>query len=274
MALIAMAVWDTEENGRSKFTKDTLNSLGQTISVYDGKHRIVVVDNGSCQETKALLSIVSYSNWCQVITLPENIGTAKAINKAWQLRKPGENCVKMDNDVVIHQPVFGEDDNPIDQDSWIDILEECIKREPTIGIIGLKRKDCIETPWNTMEWYRSELVMLPHEPGQRWLIVEKVHHVMGTCQMYSSACLDKLGYLYQMGELYGFDDALASVRANVAGFITVHYPHIVIDHIDPGGDAYYEWKKQSSGLAMKRFNVEAQAYRLGYKPVYCGPEGE
>jgi GT2 family glycosyltransferase len=262
MALIAMAIWDTNENERTTLTKECVNNLMETVDY--SKHRIYLIDNGSCDYTKSYLESVCAKsrNQIVVITLPENIGTAKAINKAWQLRNSGENVVKMDNDVVIHS------------DNWVETLEECVEREPKIGIVGLKRKDCIETPWNPMEWYRSTLRMLPHVQGQRWLIVEDVHHVMGTCQLYNSALIDKIGYLYQMGELYGFDDALASVRAQLAGFITVHYPHILIDHIDPGGDAYAEWKKRSSGLAMGRFNALVNAYKLGYKSIYYGPEGE
>ena len=263
MALIAIAVYDTNENKRTELTERTLESL--KITVDRRRHRVIVVDNISCDATKKLLD--KFRNRCkaceEVITLPENIGTAKAINKAWQLRKPGEHAVKMDNDVVIHTV------------HWCDILEEIVTREPQVGIAGLKRTDCIETPWHEMPWYRSELLMLPHKLGQRWLIVEKVHHVMGTCQLYSDALLNKIGYLYQMGELYGFDDALASVRAHKAGFITVHYPHILIDHIDPGGDdPYTKWKQDVSSMAMGRYNAERKAIELGYKPVYVGPEGE
>jgi len=273
MALIAMAVWDTEENRRTELTAKTLQCLYETVD--HAKHRIIVVDNNSCEETKQLYRTwmeiyKGYSEWTnfeplQVIYMNENIGTARAINQAWLLRKPGENAIKMDNDVLIHQ------------NHWLDILEECIVREPKVGIIGLKRMDCIETPWHPMDWYRSELLMLPHELGQPWLIVEKVHHVMGTCQLYSSACLDQIGYLYQMGGFYGFDDALASIRAQVAGFITVHYSHIRITQMDVSDvklddDPYTNWKHTYSSRLMDRYN----AYRIGLQhgdiPVYNGPE--
>ena len=111
----------------------------------------------------------------------------------------------MDNDVVIHQA------------GWVEKLEACIERDPQIGIIGLKRKDCIESPDRT-DFYKSELMMLPHIPGEEWLIVEKVNHVMGTCQMYNSKLIDRIGGLYQMDGLYGFDDSLAAVRCKLAGF--------------------------------------------------------
>jgi GT2 family glycosyltransferase len=226
-------------------------------------HRLIISDNGSWVHTTEVYEefIPTIPNM-KVIFNGENLGTARAINKAWALREPGEHAVKMDNDVVIETV------------GWVDQLEEIFERDPTFGILGLKRPDCIETPWHEHEWYRSELEMVKHELGQRWYIVEKVHHVMGTCQMYSSACLDKIGYLYQMGGLYGFDDALASIRAQVAGFKTAHVPHIVIDHIDPGGDDFTKWKQKYSSMRMGQYHAYKQAYETGQVSVYHGVDDE
>lgn len=264
MALITMCCYDTNENDRTWLTIETLKTLRSTVSLV--KHRIVLIDNGSCQKTKdaiqAFCAWYAGSGKVTVITLPENIGTARAINKGWQLRQPGEHAIKMDNDVQI------------DYLEWADELERVVDTDPTIGIAGLKRTDCIETPWNPSEWYRSKLTMLPHEAGQPWIIVEEVNHVMGTCQLYSSALLDKIGYLYQMGGLYGFDDALASIRAHVTGFRTVFLPHIPIIHLDPGGTEYTEWKSKYGWEMMEKFNKQRSAYETGKIPVYHGPEDE
>jgi hypothetical protein len=85
------------------------------------------------------------------------------------------------------------------------------------------------------------------------MVVEDVNHVMGTCQGYSSALIDKIGYLYQgqdEGKIYGLDDTLASFRAHLAGFRTVFIPHVDIDHVDPGQSQYTEWKRQVAGETM------------------------
>lgn len=248
MALIAMAVFDTEENGRSEYTLETLKSLFWTVK----GHRIVVVDNASCEETKRILR--DCANFIEVITLTENVGTAKAVNKAWQLRKAGENCIKMDNDVVIHQS------------GWVEQMENAISKDPTIGIVGLKRKDCWEEPSRT-DFYKSSLEMLPHVPGEPWLVVERVNHVMGTCQMFSSALLEKIGYLYQP-RLYGFDDALAAIRCQVAGFYSCFLPHIEIDHIDTGATAYQGWKEKHASEDMAEYNRLKNGYLSGTIPVY------
>lgn len=253
MCLIAICAFDTEENGRSEYTRRTLESLYETVDYY--KHRIIVVDNGSCQRTKNYLERHKSIYGFEVITLPENIGTAKGINKAWKFRKPGEHCVKMDNDVVFYQ------------EGWADRLEEAIERDPQIGIVGLKRKDLEERPDHENEWYKSALYFLKHSPGQSWIPFEEVAHVMGTCQMYSSACLDKIGYLVQPG-IYGFDDSLASLRARLAGFVTGFLPSIQIEHIDVGDNPYTQEKHQLASDGMAEYSRLANEMISGKISIY------
>lgn len=65
---------------------------------YRTDHRIIIVDNASCEETKELLKACPF----EVITNTENIGTAKAINQAWAKKEPKQHLIKMDNDVDIN----------------------------------------------------------------------------------------------------------------------------------------------------------------------------
>jgi hypothetical protein len=145
-----------------------------------------------------------------------------------------------------------DDDIVIETSGWLDILVECLEREPLIGQIGLKRVDCCETTWHKDPYHRSELIMLPHEPGQRWLSVDKVYHVMGSCVLHNSALLDKVGFLRQFGQ-YGFDDCIMSYRSNISGFINCHYPHILIHHIDEGRTEYQSWKEKFSASKFPEF---------------------
>ena len=146
MALIAMAVHDTEENKRTKYTKETLESLVNTVDF--NEHKIIVVDNDSCEETKKLL-IKHYSLGIEIITNSENVGTAKAINQAWAMRQPGETVIKMDNDCVINH--FG----------WVEDMEIAMLKGG-YGIIGLKRKDLLQSPTAEDIW-KTTLKMIPHE---------------------------------------------------------------------------------------------------------------
>lgn len=273
MALIAMTVYDTDGEGgnsRTWMTEKTLQSLSETVDW--SKHRLVVVDNASCQKSKDLLTRIQVTGLCgkmSIMTNKVNVGTARGINQAWLMRLPGQNAVKMDNDLVIHES------------GWLDRLEECIAREPRIGVVALKRTDLAQWPiqqggqdYKEHVGYKSKLIALPHKyrSAEPWLVVERVGDTIGTCQLYSSALLDKIGFLYQMNALYAFDDGLAAIRAHVAGFWSVFYPHIGITHIDPGNSEFTTWKQKYAGEMMDKFHQVKDEYLTGKRPVWQGPE--
>ena len=251
MTIVAMAVYDTEENKKSDLSKRTIDSLFEKNQITDSC-RLFIIDNNSCDETKKYLD--SIKDKISLITLSENIGTARAINLAWKNRVTNENCIKMDNDVIINNC-----------HDWIFQMERAISINPNIGIIGLKRKDCIERP-EAGDFYKSELFFI-NKHGEPWICVEKVNHVMGTCQMYSSALLDKIGYLYQIG-LYGFDDVFAARRSMAADFWNVFLPHIDIDHIDPGQTDHQKWKENFVGSIFYEAMQLATKYSNGEKHYY------
>jgi GT2 family glycosyltransferase len=252
MALIAIAVHDTVENGRSKYTKETLDSLYNTVDFEN--HRLIIVDNGSCIETKNIISeFLTYTNRnIDVITNFENVGTAKAINQAWAMRQPGETLVKIDNDCVINH--FG----------WVEDMEIAMLKGK-YGIMGLKRKDLLQSPTADDIW-KTTLKMIPHEKGEPWYVVEESEDIMGTCTMFHPTLTDKMGGLMQSG-LYGFDDTLACIRSKLLGYKLAFLPHIDIDHIDEGGDAYTEWKRKYAGDRMKEFYEIKQGLINGTIPI-------
>ncbi len=284
MALCSIAVHDTVDNGRTCLTEKTLKSYTTTVN-WD-RHRLFLCDNNSCDATQELYNRAK--DWLPftLIRNESNIGTARAINKAWKHRKTGEAALKGDNDVVIHQ------------EGWLDILEECIERDDGIkfgdgysrrmGICALKRKDLDEWVLNTRgRWDHSFFHPLPHDKakGERWLTVEVVNHAMGTCCLFNSTLLDKIGYLYQMGGTYGLDDGLAAVRAHAAGFYSCFWPWTEIDHIDAGGTPYTEWKrdyvmkeevtyKGEKMSRMEQFNRLKREYLTGERSFYHGPDDQ
>lgn len=249
--LIAMAVNNTAENKRFDYTKRTIDDLIKDEIHLN--HDLYIINNGNCVDTSAYL--LELPKEIKVIYNHENVGTARAINMAWYHRKEGQHAIKIDDDVIINY------------NGWIEQMVEAIEREPKIGIIGLKRKDCTETPYNTNPDLLSELEMLPHENGQKWIIVERCKHIIGTCQMYNSALLDKIGYLYQPS-LYGFDDVIASHRSHIAGFWNVFLPHIEIEHIDDGQNVYQDWKHKHSKEVWDRVNKEVGEMIIGVRPIY------
>jgi len=256
MALIAIATYCTEENQKLDCLKKTISSLKSTVNF--NNHRLIIVDNNSCTQAKDYLigleaiseTMIAgnfgdaikdrhYKSKVSFIYNGENIGTARAINKAWALREPGEHVVKMDDDIVINNHV-----------GWLDEMEEAVRRDPLIGQIGLKRKDCWENVIHPDPEYKSELIQLQHVPGERWMIVEKANHIIGSCVLHSSALIDKAGALYQPS-LYGYDDVIMSWRTRAAGFYSCFLPHVPIDHIDEGKTPYQDWKHKHSGEVTK-----------------------
>lgn len=255
--LIAMSVYDTYENGRTQYTKATLDSLIETVDF--NQHRLFIIDNGSCKPTIGLYGEYAKRMPFTLIRNHKNIGTAAAINKAWRHREHGEHAVKMDNDIVIHYR------------GWAELMGQVFLKDDSIGICGLKRKDLEERPDHPRERFNSTLRMLPHVPGERWTVIEEVEHVMGTCQGYSTVLLDKMGYLYQMqdeGNLYGFDDSLASYRTKLLDMKRVFLPWIEIDHIDPGDTPFQDWKHTNALKWMHAFNRVKEEYKSGKRPIY------
>jgi len=252
--LIAMAVYCTAENNKDEYLLKTLNSLSLTKHDFD----LVLSVNSYTPKTKDIIETNLYGAITKVIWNSHNIGTAEAINKVWKEREHGQHCIKMDDDVVINDP------------DWLGQLLECLNRDSQIGIIGLKRKDCIENVDHEDPYYRSELIQLSHIPGHRWYIVEKAAHVMGTCQLYNSALLDKIGYLYQPN-VYGWDDVLACARSRAAGFYNCFLPHIDIDHIDPGTTPFQKWKEQVAFKDVNNINQMINDYLSHKKPYYYNP---
>lgn len=251
-AMISMAVHDTVENKRSKYTKRTLKSLHETVDFEN--HRLIIIDNNSCKETKNIISeFLTYANKnIDVITNIENVGTAKAINQAWAYRKPNEVVIKMDNDVVINN--YG----------WVEEMELAMKLGG-YGIMGLKRKDLMQSP-NASNHWKTELKMLPHEKGDNWVVVEESADIMGTVQMFHPELINKMGGLMQAG-IYGFDDTLACIRAILLGYKLAFLPHIDIEHIDVGGDAYTEWKRKYAGEKMEEFYKIKEGLINGTIPI-------
>ncbi len=237
--LIAMAVQDTEKNNRTWMTEATLRSLAETVDW--SKHKLMISDNDSCNATHALYMTMIHLLPVRIACNGSNVGTSRAINRVWRHRGQGEHCAKIDNDVVIHQP------------GWADWMEDVFERDPEIGIVGLKRKDLAESRY---------VRMLPHKKGQRWLAIEEARGIMGTCLAYSSALLDKIGYLTQPG-IYGYDDSLASVRARVAGFKCAYLHGFELEHLGLDSDAYAQWKIAQAAHYRPEYNTRVALYESG-----------
>ncbi len=257
MALIGIATYCTDQNKRVQLLEQTLHSIKNTVDF--SRHRLIVADNGSCIAAKKTLKFYqAIIPNMEVITFEENQGTAIAINSCWSKRNTQEHCAKVDDDILFHNI------------GWLDVLEEVIERESSIAQAACKRRDLAESPNNSHPFYKSELIMLPHEAGQKWFVCEKVSHTMGSALLHNYRALDKIGGLFQIKDnKYGFDDSGYSVRANLAGFSCVFVCGIDIEHLDvPDDGGYTQWKVDNAGEKMLAYNQLVEEYKSGKRPLY------
>lgn len=250
-----MVVYSTDENKKDYCLRKTLIHLGRTVDF--SKHRMMVSINGVTNDTLEILDSFNCMISAQILN-HTNLGTAEALNKVIKERKPGESVVKIDDDIVIKQQ------------GWADIMQEAIDIDPTIGVIGLKRKDCIQSPDSENPAFKSELVLLPHIPSHRWITVEKSYDIMGSCTMFNSLLIDKIGYSRQPGT-YGFEDNLYCHRSRLAGFYNCFLNSIEIDHIDEGKTPFQKWKEQHSSELFPEYHRLVHAMINGEESIYYNP---
>lgn len=256
MALIGMAVYSTEQNLKDDCLRQTLASLNDTVDF--SRHRLMLSVNARTEETNHIMRM--YNHIIEKIFInEENKGTAEGINLIWRERKDDEHAIKMDDDIVIHQS------------GWVDLMEEAIRRDPqNMGIIGLKRRDLIQSTWHPDPHYRSELVMLPHTPGEKWIHIEKTDDIIGSCTMYNKELLKHIGYLRQIKK-YGYDDNLACHRSHLAGFYNCFLTGIDIEHVDHGATPYQQWKHDHSAECTQAFIQMVKDFISGKESIYYNP---
>lgn len=246
-------------------TDDCLHALNNTVD-WD-RHKLIVVSNGSCFDTVKIIKKWEHTIDMHVVWNRENVGQAAAINQGWKLARelnPQTMLGRIDNDVQLLTP------------GWLDLLEECIARDPQIGVAAAKRDDLIDSP-NRPEgcWSKTSLRMLSHEKGQRWLVVEDINQTLGSIQLVSSELFNKIGYLDSFG-LYGLEDAAYSLRAKLAGFKSCYVHGIGVHHMDDVGEKteYQLWKEKTAAENMKMFNDTCDLYSSGKKSLFVDFSGD
>lgn len=249
-----MVVYSTVQNGKDEYLEQTLESLSKTVDFT--KHRLILSINGKTDKTIQIFlkykDIIS-----RIIENNGNIGTAEAINQAWRFRMPNEHCIKIDDDVIIHQS------------GWVELMCDIARNNPKIGQIGLKRPDLLESPDNPNPAYRSVMIEGKLDDDKK-ITLEKCPHIMGTCVMHTTQLLKEIGYMWQP-RLYGFDDSFTSLRSTIAGLWNVFIPDIKIDHIDRGGTDFTVWKQKHSSDCWDEYHKAHKDYMLGNKDIYYNP---
>lgn len=253
--LICCAVFDTDSNKRTAYTIATFLSLIKTINKETTE--IVFIDNASCDKTKKFLKSIEHYEGIHVLTNDKNVGTAEAINLGiHKYASKDTYCIKMDNDVTVVE--YG----------WADKLARVIEKDPSIGVLGLKRRDLPNQP--DSKEYPTKLEFIHHEIGDIWDVVEICEDIIGTVHMYNPKLLENVGYLWQPSQ-YGWDDCLMCLRSSLYGFRNAFYPSIEIDHIDTTPNPYWEYKRKITHMYWNKFEEAKEEFINGKRPLYYSP---
>lgn len=262
-SIIVMASYATETNNRLEYAKETLNSLIATVDF--NEHQLFISDNGSCDEMLEFYKEFSIVFGCvfpdENLTISyngKNLGTAEAVNLGIRTRKPNQYVIKIDSDITVGQQ------------GWVEEMEECFDRYPNLGILGLKRTEVTQKADHENPAYRTQLVSVPHERGQKWIILELCSDIIGSCTMLSPKLLDKVGYFFQFGT-YGWDDVILCLRSEKAGFVNAFLPHIPIVHLDNGEGEYVKEKMKEAERTISQFGEIAEDYKSGVRDIYYNP---
>lgn len=260
-ALICMASYCTDENDRLKYAVRTVENILRTVDLT--RHTLAVYLNSPNNATIAFYRGVQSANHGLNIRLwvdGNNVGTAKAINHLINNYRRGDQpVIKMDDDCVVERT------------GWVDRMEAAINRDPKLGVLGLKRVDLEQHPAHTTHFFKSELRMLPHVKGEKWIVVEQSADIMGTCTMLSPALLDAVGFYRQPNE-YGYDDSDMNIRSLMSGFYNAFLCNEDIEHIDAGENtAYFEFKQQRASQGGAEYQKYISDYKLGLTPLYYNP---
>lgn len=255
---IIIVVYALDDSPKIDYAIRTLNNVLETTDFK--KHELFISDNGSgsvmqefYKDFKKRFKTQNNPNNLTISYNGENLGTARAVNLGIIGRTPGQFIIKRDDDTIVY-------DN-----TWVEQMEEVIQKDSTIGIVGLKRWDLEQHPDNLS--YPSNLRMLPHIKGEKWIVVEETHDIIGTSTMLNPILLDRIGG-YAQPLVYGWDDSLISLRSRLAGFKNTFLPHIRIDHIDEGGDSFTKWKQDHATEGASIFNEMAEDYKRGVRDLY------
>lgn len=215
LVVLAWNRWD--------LTERCLDSLVKTDL---GQARILVVDNGSTDETPARLAALRAAHdWPEVLRLPENVGFVRGNNAGIAAVDPSSDVVLLNNDLVFEQR------------DWLVRLRECAAA-PGVGVVGcrlglpdgrLLHAGTYVLP-DTM--WGQQIGALEKDVGQ-YRADRDVEGVVFACAYLRREVLREIGGLSEDFESY-FEDTDYCLRAAEAGFRVVCCGGVTLVHDEHG----------------------------------------
>jgi GT2 family glycosyltransferase/glycosyltransferase involved in cell wall biosynthesis len=223
---------------RWPLTKRCLESLRDTDLE---KTRVLVVDNGSTDETPDQLSKMG---WLEPILLPENLGFVRGNNVGIEAADPGSDIVLLNNDLVFTQK------------DWLSRMRACAEKHESAGIVGcrLVLSDSRllhagtyilpDTCWG------QQIGSLQQDVGQ-YSADREVQGIVFACALIKRAVVDSIGGLSEDFESY-FEDTDYCLRASNAGYATVVCGGVTLVHDEHGSTSGQDSAREKLFASSKR----------------------
>ncbi len=238
-----------------------LESLGQSTQV---PGEIIVVDNGSTDQTRAVLAARFPS--VRVVENTTNMGVAWARNQGFAAAR-GAYVLMLDDDTIIQPETLAR-------------LTTLLYANPTVALCGPQLLDTSRRPvsidlmfptlWNKINRWtgggrQSRSARINGTSGR----MREVDYVIGACQLIRRAALDEVG-LYDEHIFYGPEDIDFCLRLRQAGWRIVLQPDTQVIHSEQriarsmfsliglkhaGGLVYYFWKHRY-GLSRNKLSKQ------------------
>lgn len=234
-----------------------LGSLRQGTLV---PNEIIVVDNGSTDQTRAVLARQFPA--VRVIENTHNRGVAPARNQGLTVAR-GAYLLVLDDDTVVHPDALAR-------------LVSVLDTNPTVAVCGPQLLDSVSQPldrdqsfptlWHKARRWRGTNLQNEHSSGNGVSgRLQEVDYVIGACHIIRRAALDEVGP-YDEHIFYGPEDIDFCLRLHQAGWRVVCEPAARVIHAEQriarsvwsaigrkhaAGLWYYFWKHRY-GLSRKR----------------------
>ncbi len=206
---VVIPTWD----GAALLRPALLSLRAQTLRDFE----VVVVDNGSCDETLAMLA--GEFPEVRVVRFPENRGFAPAVNAG--VRAAGGGIVVLMNNDVEAEP------------GWLAALVGVLDLKPDVGLVASKMLSArdparIDSAWDAMG-------LAPYnvghgEPdGPRFNLGREVLSACAGAAAYRRELFERVGYLDEDFFAW-FEDVEFGIRARLGGYRCWYEPAAVVRH--------------------------------------------
>lgn len=197
--------------------------------------RLIIVDNGSNEETKAILRTFKGTDTVQFEFLynPANLGFPKGCNQGIQISQAQYICL-LNNDTVVYP-------------HWLSEMIQTAESNPQIGIVNPASNAFGEPPDR-----------IPPEK-----IMTEMGSCIGFCMLIKRVVIDKIGLLDEGYEQAYYEDIDYCLSAKKEGFLCVMAHHAYVSHV---GEASSPHKNPSYVQRNRRyfFNKWGAVQRILY----------